>query len=127
MDTSGKHYSILVKFEKGKSFITPYLRSRGFKPFGHGYCGCNWIWVLLDQKKYAYGMMGIKMADIMYDHAVTVDEYNTILKLYEEGADLYESDVVSEIYAKYKGLPPLVMSPEEQEKSEMNANREEPK
>ena len=72
-------------------------------------------------------MMGIKMADIMYDHAVTVDEYNTILKLYEEGADLYESDVVSEIYAKYKGLPPLVMSPEEQEKSEMNANREEPK
>lgn len=127
MNTSEKHYSILVKFEKGKSFITPYLRSRGFKPFGHGYCGCNWIWVLLDQKKYAYGMMGINMADIMYDHAVTVDEYNTILKLYEEGADLYESDVVSEIYAKYKGLPPLVMSPEEQEKSEMNANREEPK
>ena len=47
-------------------------------------------------------MLGIKMADIMYDHAVTVDEYNTILKLYEEGEDLYESDVVSEIYAKYK-------------------------
>lgn len=61
-------------------------------------------------------MLGIKMADTMYDHAVTVDEYNTILKLYEEGVDLYESDVVSEIYAKYKGLPPLVMSSEEQEK-----------
>ena len=127
MNTSEKHYSILVKFEKGKSFITPYLWSRGFKPYGHGYCGCNWIWVLLDQKKYAYGMLGIKMADTMYDHAVTVDEYNTILKLYEEGVDLYESDVVSEIYAKYKGLPPLVMSLEEQEKSDINADREESK
>lgn len=72
-------------------------------------------------------MLGIKMADTMYDHAVTVDEYNTILKLYEEGVDLYESDVVSEIYAKYKGLPPLVMSLEEQEKSDINADREESK
>ena len=50
MDTSKNGYSILVKFEKGKSFITPYLRDKGFKPFGHGYCGCNWIWVLLDRK-----------------------------------------------------------------------------
>ena len=56
MDTSKNGYSILVKVEKGKSFITPYLRDKGFKPFGHGYCGCNWIWVLLDWKKYAYGM-----------------------------------------------------------------------
>ena len=114
MDTSKNGYSILVKFEKGKSFITPYLRSKGFKPFGHGYCGCDWIWVLLDRKKYAYGMPGIKMADIMYDHAVTVEEYNTILKLYEQGVDLYESDVVSEIYAKYKGLAPLDMGIENQ-------------
>lgn len=63
------------------------------------------------------------MAVTLYNHAVTVDEYNTILKLYEEAVDLFESDVVSEIYAKYKGLPPLVMSPEEQEKSDMNANK----
>ena len=109
MDTSKKGYSILVKFEKGKSFITPYLFSKGFKPFGHGYCGCDWIWVLLDRKKFAYGMPGIKMADIMYDHAVTVEEYNTILKLYEQGVNLYESEVVSEIYTKYKGLAPLDM------------------
>ena len=54
-------------------------------------------------------MLGIKMADIMYDHAVTVEEYNTILKLYEQGVDLYESEVVYEIYAKYKGLAPLDM------------------
>ena len=114
MDTSKNGYSILVKFEKGKSFITPYLRDKGFKPFGHGYCGCNWIWVLLDRKKYAYGMPGIKMADTMYDHAVTVEEYNTILKLYEQGVDLYESEVVSVIYAKYKGLAPLDMGIENQ-------------
>lgn len=110
MDTSKKQYAILVKFEKGKSFITPYLRSKGFKGFGHGYCGCNWIWVILDKKQYAYGMPGIKMvADTMYDHAVTVEEYNTILRLYEEGVDLYESEIVKEIYAKYKGLDPLDM------------------
>lgn len=111
MTTSKRSYSILVKFEKGKSFITPYLRSKGFKPFGHGYCGCDWIWVILDQKRYSYGMLGIKMADTMYDHAVTVDEYNTILKLFEAGVDLYESEIVSEIYAKYKGLDPLDMGP----------------
>ena len=109
MDTPKKHYSILVKFEKGKSFIRPYLRSKGFKAFGHGYCGCDWMWVILDKKEYAYGMPGIKMADTMYEHAVTVEEYNTILKLYEEGVDLYESEIVSEIYAKYKGLAPLDM------------------
>lgn len=115
MSTSNNGYSILVKFEKGKSFITPYLRSKGFKLFGHGYCGCNWIWVLLDQKKYAYGMPGIKMSDTMYDHAVTVEEYNTIMKLYEQGINLDESVVVSEIYAKYKGLAPLDMGIENQE------------
>ena len=111
MDTSGKHYSILLKFEKGKSFIKPYLVSKGFKPFGHGYCGCDWMWVILDKKKFAYGMPGIKMAETMYDHAVTVEEYNTILKLYEEGVDLYESEIVSDIYAKYRGLAPLDMGP----------------
>ena len=60
-------------------------------------------------------MPGIKMADTMYDHAVTVEEYNTILKLYEQGVDLYESEVVSVIYAKYKGLAPLDMGIENQE------------
>ena len=87
----------------------PYLNSKEFKTFGHGYCGRDWIWVLLDQKKYAYGMIGIKIADIMYDQAVMVEEYNTILKLYEESVDLYESEIISEIYAKYKGLDPLDM------------------
>ena len=114
MTTSKGSYSILVKFEKGKSFITPYLKRKGFKPFGRGYCGCDWIWVILDQKRYSYGMPGIKMADIMYDHAVTVDEYNTILKLFEEGVDLHESEIVSEIYAKYKGLDPLDMGSDRQ-------------
>ena len=50
----------------------------------------------------------------MYDHAVTVEEYNTILKLYEQGVDLYGSEIVSEIYAKYKGRAPLDMGVEKQ-------------
>ena len=102
--------TILVKFEPGKHFIRPYLEKNHFKPIGHGYHrGCNWIWVNLDDKKYAYGMPGIKMMESMYDHAVTVEEYETMLKLHEQGIDLLTSDVVAEIYAKYEGLDPLDM------------------
>ena len=110
-----KDCTILVKFEKGKSFITHDLQRKGFKPYGHGYWGCNWIWVHLDKRKYAYGMPGIRMAGEMYDHAITEEEFNIIVKLYEEGVDLYESGSVKQIYAKYKGLPPLDMGNDAEE------------
>ena len=64
-----------------------WSRSRGF------FSGVNWVWINLKSKKYVLGMPGVRRAEEIGDHAITVEEFKTILAIFD----------------KYEGKSPLDM------------------
>ncbi len=74
------------------SEVTKWLRSQGFKSTSYSGCwGCNWIFINIKQKLYALGRPGVAYAQVVGDHAITMDEFKTIYEIYKkyEGKDLF--------------------------------------
>ncbi len=91
--------AFLVQDKSLKDIDAPFyvwLRDNGFKRAwykGH-YDVCDWVFVNITHKIFAYGMPGIKVVAPIGNHAITVDEFYTVYN----------------IYSKYAGLDPLVFS-----------------
>ncbi len=88
--------SFLIKDDSLKSMDAPFykmLRESGFKLAwykGH-YDVCDWCFVNITHKKFAYGMPGVGIVTPIGNHAITIEEFLTIYHMYE----------------KYEGLDPL--------------------
>lgn len=66
-------------------FFYSWLRVAGFKSWGHeGHWGMPWVYVNLNSKIYAPGMPGIPITESICDHAITIEEFFTIYKIYEK-------------------------------------------
>lgn len=90
--------TILVKDkilgDSSRTEFIDYLKEEGFKMWQHskGHFGTvDWIFVNMNAKLYANGVPGIELAKPFGNHAVTIDEFKTIYK----------------IYKKYEGFPVL--------------------
>ena len=57
----------------------------------NGYYGCDWVYVNITRKEFAYGMPRVALAKTFGNHAITLDEFYTIY----------------EIFKKYEGKNPL--------------------
>jgi len=69
-----------------------WLHAEGFKPTKYnGNWGCNWVFVNIKQKLYALGRPGVAYAQVVCDHAITIEEFKTIYGIYKkyEGKDLF--------------------------------------
>ncbi len=73
-----------------------WLKERGYSIWrysrGH-FAGVTWVWVNLKTKKYVLGMPGVRRAEEIGNHAITVEEFKTILAIFD----------------KYEGKSPLDM------------------
>lgn len=90
--------AFLVKDESLKDINAPFfswLRENGFKWawYKWHYDVCDWVFVNITHKLFAYGMPGVQIVRPIGDHAITMAEFFTIYKIYE----------------KYDNLPPLCM------------------
>ncbi len=90
------HEAFLVHDESLGDSNAPFykwLRSLGYEFAGHhGNFGSTWAYVDISNKEFAYGMPSIAFMAAIGNHAITMDEFLTIYKIYE----------------KYEGKPPLV-------------------
>ncbi|MBR6251567.1 MAG: hypothetical protein IKR17_10305 [Bacteroidales bacterium] len=50
---------------------------------GH-YDSCPWVFINITHKLYAYGMPGIEIIKPIGDHAITIDEFMQIYKIYDK-------------------------------------------
>lgn len=80
-----------------------WLEDNGFKKgFIKGHYGCDWVFVSITHKLFAYGMPGVQIVTETGGHAITIEEFFVVWK----------------IFAKYKGLDLLAMCKEEQKERE---------
>ena len=90
--------SFLVKDSSLKDIDAPFLcwlRENGFKMAwykGHYDC-CDWVYVNITEKLFAYGMPGVPITTPVGNHAITMSEFFTIYYIYDN----------------YNGLDQLVM------------------
>ena len=95
--------AFLVRDKSLKDFNAPFyqwLIENGFRHAwykGH-YSNCDWVFVNITQKLYAYGMPGVCIVKPLGNHAITLDEFYQIYGIYE----------------KYDGLELMVFTEEEQ-------------
>ncbi|MBO4927463.1 MAG: hypothetical protein J5379_04345 [Clostridiales bacterium] len=103
--------AFLVKDESlhdGDAPFFTWLKEHGFE---HGmadkgrYEICDWVYVNITHKTYAYGMPGCQVVTTLGNHAITIDDFYTIYGIFE----------------KYDGLGALVFTKEEQEKLDKEA------
>lgn len=91
--------SFLIKDEELKrgyeSSFVKFLHSEGFKTCGRKgyYSGIDWIYVNINNKRYAFGVPGVAVTEPVGEHAITIEEFR----------------VVYEIYKKYDSEQPLNM------------------
>ncbi|MDE6442773.1 MAG: hypothetical protein K2L12_08500 [Clostridia bacterium] len=81
---------------KGGDPFYEWLISEGFKvhkTYRGGWSGVIGIWINLNNKIMAFGMPGIRCFEEIGHHAITIDEFKVIYK----------------IYKKYEGKPPFEM------------------
>ena len=94
--------AFLVRDESLKQFGAPFykwLNEHGFRQAWHkGHYGCDWVFVNITHKLFAYGMPGYGIVQPIGDHAITLDEFYQIYG----------------IYTKYEGLEMMCFSKEEQ-------------
>ena len=98
--------ALLVRDKSLRNIEAPFftwLRENGFThgmaDRGH-YDICDWVYVNITYKEYAYGMPGYEVVTTTGKHAITLEDFYTIYG----------------IYTKYQGLDPLVFTKEEQNK-----------
>ncbi len=95
--------AFLIRDKSLKDINAPFykwLREKGFKHAWHKghYDVCDWVFVNITQKLYAYGMPGVGITKPTGNHAITLDEFCQIYG----------------IYAKYEGLELMAFAKEEQ-------------
>ncbi len=62
-----------------------WLRDEGFHSWGqHRNFGTNWVFVNLNSMEYTPGMPGLRLASPIREHAITIDEFKTIWKIYKK-------------------------------------------
>lgn len=70
--------------EDGDADFYKWLRSHGFKSWGHkGNFGMSWVFVNLYSKIYAPGMPGIMIARPMCENGISIDEFMEIYDILE--------------------------------------------
>ena len=91
------HEAFVVRDRSLKDIDAPFfkwLEENGFKKgFSKGHFGCDWVFVSITHKLYAYGMPGVAIVKETGGHAITLDEFFAVWK----------------IFAKYEGLDVLAM------------------
>lgn len=78
-----------IKNEWRSDFVL-FLKDEGFKPWSsHGfYSNCDWMFINVNSKVYAPGMPGVQITEVVFNHAITIDEFKTIYNIYQEYNDL---------------------------------------
>ncbi len=91
----GKKKAFLIRdnsFKNNDSEFVRFLKSEGYS-YGSpkGNYGCPWIYVDITTKQFAYGVPGIALVGVLGEHAITIDDFMTIFKIYKkyEGKDLF--------------------------------------
>ena len=73
-----------------------WLREEGFtKAFSKGWFdGVDWVFINIKAKKYQPGMPGIKVCRVIYEHAITIEEFMFIYHMVKkyEGLDLLQME-----------------------------------
>jgi len=91
------HEAFVVRDSSLKDMDAPFfkwLEENGFKKgFKNGHFGCDWVFVSITHKLYAYGMPGVAIVKETGGHAITLEEFFAVWK----------------IFAKYDGLDMLAM------------------
>jgi|GEM_PF-1941076 len=91
------HEAFVVRDPSLKDIDAPFfkwLEENGFKKgFKKGHFGCDWVFVSITHKLYAYGMPGVAIVKETGGHAITLEEFFEVWK----------------IFAKYEGLDMLAM------------------
>lgn len=91
------HEAFVVRDRSLKDIDAPFfkwLEENGFKKgFKKGHFGCDWVFVSITHKLFAYGMPGVAIVKETGGHAITLEEFFEVWK----------------IFAKYEGLDMLAM------------------
>ena len=85
--------AFLVKDKSLKHIDAPFykwLSENGFRHAWHKghYDVCDWVFVNITHKLYAYGMPGVGIVKPIGNHAITLDEFYQIYGIYEKYAGL---------------------------------------
>lgn len=82
--------TFLIKDEElKKGYESPFvkvLHSEGFKTWGvKGYYdGIDWIYVNINNKRYAFGIPGVAITEPVGEHAITIEEFLIIYDIYKK-------------------------------------------
>ena len=94
----GKKKAFLIcdkSFKNPNSPFVNFLKDEGYT-YGtsKGNFGCYWIHVDITTKQYAYGMPGVEIIGAIGGHAITIDEFMIIFKIFKkyENKDLFVFD-----------------------------------
>ena len=70
------------------SQIYTWLQQEGFVPWGKKGTYCmEWIYINIHSKIFAPGIPGIKVTDVVCNHAITFDEFLTIYEIFNKYSD----------------------------------------
>ena len=78
-------------FQSPEAPFYKWLRKEGFSFGGyHGSYGMRWVHINITRKQYAYGMPGVRLAQPIGNHAITLDEFMSIYEIFKkyEGKNL---------------------------------------
>ncbi len=80
-------------FKDSNSAFVEWLKSEGFT-YGWdkgNYGVCDWAFINITSKQYAYGMPGVQITVPTGNHAITVDEFMVIYNIYKkyDGKELF--------------------------------------
>ena len=79
--------AFLIKDESLKSIDAPFykwLHDKGFKQAWYkGHYGCEWVFVNITHKLFAYGMPGIQIVHPTGNHAIRLNDFYAIYDIYE--------------------------------------------
>jgi len=60
-----------------------FLMSEGFELF-YGNYGVKWAFVNISKKTFAYGRPGVGYVPVLFDHAITIDEFKIIYNIFKK-------------------------------------------
>ena len=62
-----------------------WLEKEGYTYAGHnGDYKCGWVYVSISRKQYAFGKPGVSITAAMGNHAIRMDEFMTIYRIYKK-------------------------------------------
>lgn len=76
-----------LEHKDGDPFIS-WLRQEGFEWFSFGHPNClHALYINVNSKVYTWGMGGVQLSPIIFNHAIHIDEFKTIYEIFKK----YES------------------------------------